>query len=68
MKNKGWRKRVVRGSEVKNAKLNERDVRVIRKNHAIGATNGWLAKYYEVSPSTICDITKRRHWKHVADD
>jgi hypothetical protein len=67
MKNRGWTKRIVRGSEVKNAKLAERDVRVIRKMYAEGARNGWIAELYDVSPSTICDIIKRRHWKHVGE-
>jgi uncharacterized protein YjcR len=40
---------------------------VIRKMYAQGARNGWIAELYDVSPSTICDIVKRRHWKHVGE-
>ena len=65
MRNRGWRKRIVRGSDAKNAKLAERDVRVIRKMFAKGARNGWIAKFYGVSPSTVCDVVKYRRWKHV---
>jgi hypothetical protein len=67
MKNRGWHKRIVRGSEVKTSKLTERDVRVIRRMHSQGARNGWIAEFYEVSPSAICDVIKRRRWKHVVE-
>lgn len=67
MKNRGWNKRIVRGSEAKNAKLSERDVRVIRKIRTGGARLVWIAELYQVSPSTISDIVKSRHWKHVVE-
>ena len=67
MKNRGWDRKIIRGSAVKSAKLAERDVRVIRKMFAKGARNGWIAKFYDVSPSTICDVVKLRHWKHVGE-
>jgi len=68
MKNRGWKRKTIRGSAARNAKLTERDVRVIRRIHAQGFRNGWIAKFYDVNPSTICDITKFRHWKHVGED
>ena len=67
MKNRGWIRTALRGSEAKNAKLTERDVRVIRKMRAQGARNCWIAELYDVSPSTICDIIKGRRWKHVGE-
>ena len=67
MNNRGWNKRIVRGSEAKNAKLSERDVRVIRKIRTGGARLVWIAELYQVSPSTISDIVKSRHWKHVVE-
>ena len=67
MKNRGWIRRPARGSAVVGAKLTERDVRVIRKMYAQGMSNGWIARYYEVSPSTVCGIIKRRCWNHVEE-
>ena len=67
MKNRGWRKRIIRGSAARNARLTERDVRVIRRMAALGARNGWIAGFYGVSPSTICDVVKMRRWKHVGE-
>ena len=43
------------------------DIRVIRKMYAAGARNRWIAEFYDVSPSTICDIIKGRRWKHVGE-
>jgi HNH endonuclease/NUMOD4 motif len=68
MRNRGWKKRIVRGSDAKNAKLAERDVLIIRKMFALGARNGWIAKFYDVSPSAICDVVKYRSWAHVEID
>jgi HNH endonuclease len=67
MKNRGWQKKIIRGSAARNARLAERDVRVIRRMSALGARNGWIAGFYGVSPSTICDVVKIRHWKHVGE-
>jgi hypothetical protein len=67
MKNRGWKRRAIRGSAARNAKLLERDVRVIRKIRAGGARLVWIAELYQVSPSTICDIIKQRNWKHVVE-
>jgi hypothetical protein len=65
MKNRGWNKKIARGSAAKNARLAERDIRVIRKMAAGGARCVWIARFYDVSPSTICDILKFRRWTHV---
>ena len=57
--------RNVRGSsgESRSKNLTEQDVRYIRESTETSAA---LAIKYNVSQQTLCDIRKRRSWKHVA--
>lgn len=52
----------MRGGKQWNAKLTEEGVRDIRNSSLSGKE---LAMKYGVSPASICDIQKRRSWKHV---
>lgn len=45
--------------------LTDDDVLAIRIARHAGATGRELADQYGISPATVCDITKGRHWKHV---
>ncbi len=56
--------RNVRGSrgESRSKTLTEQDIRDIR---ASDDSNAALSKKYAVSQQTLCDIRKRRSWKHV---
>lgn len=55
------------GSKHWNAKLCETDVRCIRDVHAMGnASQKWLAEFFGISNTMVCDIIKRNNWKHVA--
>lgn len=47
------------------AKLTEDDVRNIRKYRALGRPAKQLSELYHITESTVCDIYKRRSWKHV---
>lgn len=49
----------------KQAKLNEDDVREIRKRHKEGETQKKLAKEYNISPATVWSVVTRYTWKHV---
>lgn len=55
-----------RGSENRNAKLNEAQVREIRAAIAQGHDVRELGSRYGVSTHTIIDIRRSRSWKHVA--
>lgn len=56
------RPRALLGSRHGGAKLTEDKVLEIRKSILSGIE---LAKIYGVSPTTICDIRKRRIWNHI---
>ena len=48
------------------AKLNEDDVREIRRAHAAGeSTIAQLSLHYSIAQGQICGIVKRNKWKHV---
>lgn len=50
-----------------NSKLNDEAVRAIRTLHAAGGITGkQLAQQFGVTPQTICDVLKRKIWRHVA--
>jgi len=53
------------GSECKQAILNERKVRNIKKLLALGITESKIAKKYKVTRGAISDIKRNRNWKHV---
>lgn len=54
-----------RGSagEARSKNLSDDDVRYIRASEESGS---FLARQFGLTPSAICDIRKRRSWKHVA--
>jgi hypothetical protein len=53
----------IRGERSLHAVLTPDQVHTIRHSPDIGSA---LAKRFHVSPSTICDIRRRRTWTHVA--
>ena len=59
--------RMKRGEDSHYAKLNEENVREIRRRFSDGETNKThLANEFKVCPGTICLIINRKNWKHVA--
>jgi hypothetical protein len=54
-----------RGEAQHQAKLTEGAVLAIRARRATGERPSVLAREYGVTAATICDITKRRSWKHL---
>lgn len=55
----------LKGEDHPGAKLRESDILEIRKKCVAGILQIRLAEQYGVSRSTIRDITKGKHWKHV---
>lgn len=56
----------VRGERRPQAKLTEDDVREIRRIYATGNwTYAQLAKRFNVGITTICDVVRRKAWKHI---
>jgi len=53
------------GEQSVRSKLLGSDVRDIRKRRANGEKGIELAKEYGITPSAVCDIVKRRCWKHI---
>lgn len=59
--------RVLKGSKMKHSILTESSVRDIRKRYeAGGITQRKLAEEFNVHFVTICNVVKRKNWKHVA--
>jgi len=57
---------VLKGEEIGNSKLTEKDVLYIRKNFKPRITTRiYLAKKFNVSEATIKDILQKRTWKHL---
>ena len=56
---------VRRGSQQPQSKLNEDDVRDIRKRIAKGEKNIDIANRYKVTAATIIRIKRGKGWKHV---
>ena len=54
-----------KGEKHPHAKLTEKEVIEIRRRCGSGESQTSLASEYEVSPSTINGIIKRKSWKHV---
>jgi hypothetical protein len=59
------RRRVVRGSEVGTARLDEAGVREIKRGLAAGETRGGLARRFGVSLRTVQFIANGSTWRHV---
>lgn len=59
------KKRAALGIRQPRAKLTENDVKKIRQLLADGVKGSRIAEDFGVSPSIICEINKRRSWKHV---
>lgn len=57
--------RTAKGVKNSQTKLDVTAVKVIRDAVSAGYRNGKIAKYFKVSPATICDISKRRSWPHI---
>lgn len=55
----------MRGSRNGASKLSESDVLGIRKLYNSGLKNKDLCKLYNISPSRITMIIKRKHWSHI---
>lgn len=53
------------GSQMRSAKLKERDIPVIRESAAIGTSRAEIAKRFSVSRRLIGAIVTRARWKHV---
>ncbi len=53
------------GERAANAKLNEADVREIRRRCEAGATHASLAREFGVTGTTISYIVKRKSWTHI---
>lgn len=51
-----------KGERVPNARLREQDVRTIRSSVA---SQRELAKHFGVDQSTISDVVRRKHWRHI---
>jgi hypothetical protein len=54
-----------RGSRSPTARLNEAQVRIIKRMIAEGARTSHLAKMFDVAPQTICGIKRGDKWVHV---
>ncbi len=55
----------VRGEQHANAKLTEWQVREVRAWAALGWSQRYLAYAFEVNQWTICQVLRRRSWRHV---
>jgi hypothetical protein len=57
--------RSLRGERCIHARLTERDVRRIRSLRDDGVSLAAVALAFRISPQSVCDIHKRRTWRHV---
>ncbi len=46
-------------------KLTDDLVRDIRASASRGERGAWIARRVGVSPATVCDVVKRRTWRHI---
>ena len=53
------------GEKSHRARFTEEDIRNIRRRRNQGESGVSLAREFDTKPSTICDIVKRRCWKHI---
>jgi hypothetical protein len=56
-----------RGADIGSSKLTDADIIAIRQMRIAGASSNEIAKRYRLDRSTILDIIKGVHWKHVFD-
>lgn len=56
------------GVKNQNAKLNDDQIRAIRRLRKAGESREVLAKLFNVSPFTVAQIYNRHAWKHVKDE
>lgn len=54
-----------RGERMGLSKLKDDDIINILKRHILGEKQIKIAKSYNVTPSNICAIIKRRTWRHI---
>jgi len=57
--------KLLTGENHPRVKLKEEDIKNIRSLRKQGTKGIEVAKLYSITPSTVCDIVKRRCWKHV---
>lgn len=57
--------RTAKGESNNFSKLSETEVKLIRKLKSEGHPLTKLSKQFNVSPTTICDISKYKTWKHI---
>lgn len=62
---RGKRRGARRGALHGRAKLQESDVRAIRRLSSAGRSGRSLSRDFAVSPSTICRILNRKIWTHI---
>ncbi len=62
---RSFQKDHIKGERVKTSKLKECDVVEVLKMLKNGVCGCEIAKIYNVSPSTISCIRKRKSWKHI---
>ena len=59
------RQNKAKGEKQPFAKLTDEEVLYIRANYPGDKTQRQWAKDYNVSPSTICELIKRKRWTHI---
>ena len=57
--------RMAKGERAGRAVLTEKAILDIRARVAAGAVQRKLAMEYGVPPATICDVVRRKTWKHL---
>lgn len=65
IKDRDMKNRTSKGTNRTNAKLNDKDVRIIRERLKNGDTIASLSKRYEVTDSVISKVKYNQTWKHV---
>lgn len=57
-----------KGTKVNTCKLNEQQVRDIRKLHSEGHSTAQLSKIYNIHRSNVLHIVQKKSWKHIIDE
>lgn len=65
MKDKTFKDRQAKGSQIGSSKLTENEVREIRKRRELGETYESLSQAFDVDWYTIRSIIKRKSWNHI---
>lgn len=65
--NKTWERNVAKGEGAGNAKLNDEDVRYIRKHYVMKNSNSDLYELFKhrIAKSTMDKVARRITWKHI---